>query len=63
MITAPLFPYTGSVFLIMSQAAEPSIEVSKFVKDDPYVKNNMVESYRIREFNMTDKQMDFERLA
>ena len=38
LITAPLHPYTGSVFFVMSQAADPLAEVTKFVKDDPYVK-------------------------
>ena len=47
----------------MSQAADPHKEVTKFVKDDPFVKNKLVESYRIREFDMTDKQTDFERIA
>ena len=55
LITAPLHPYTGSVFFVMSQAADPLAEVTKFVKDDPYVKKDLVDSYRIREFNMTDK--------
>ena len=63
LITAPLFPYTGSIFFIMSQAADPHKEVIKFVKDDPFVKNKLVDSYRIREFDMTDKQTDFERIA
>ena len=55
LITAPLFPYTGTVFFMMSQAMDPTKEVTNFVKDDPYVKGNLVESYRIREFHMTDK--------
>ena len=55
LITAPLFPYTGGVFFIMSQAADPHSEVAKFVKDDPYVKSNLVADYKIREFTMTDK--------
>ena len=54
LITAPLFPYSGSVFFIMSQAEDPHAEVTKFVKDDPYVKAELVDSYRIREFAMTD---------
>ena len=45
VITAPLFPYTGSVFFVMSQAADPHAEVTKFVKDDPYVKSNLVKDY------------------
>ena len=63
LITAPLFPYTGSVFFIMSQAEDPHTQVANFVKSDPYVKSKLVESYRIREFNMTDKQSEFERIA
>ena len=63
LITAPLFPYSGSVFFVMSEAADPHAEVNKFVKDDPYVKANLVESYKIREFNMTDKQTEFDRIA
>ena len=63
LITAPLFPYNGSVFFIMSQATDAHAEVTKFVKDDPYVKANLVESYKIREFALTDKQTDFERLS
>ena len=47
----------------MSQAVDPHKEVTQFVKDDPYVKSNLVEKYKIREFSMTDKQTDFERLA
>ena len=63
MITAPLFPYSGSVFFLMSQAKDPHAEVTKFVKEDPYVKTNLVEKYRIREFSLTDKQSDFDRIA
>ena len=55
LITAPLFPYSGSVFFLMSQAKDPHAEVTKFVKEDPYVKQNLVEKYRIREFSLTDK--------
>ena len=47
----------------MSQAADPHAEVTKFVKDDPYVKSNLVKDYSIREFSMTDKQTDFDRIA
>ena len=63
LITAPLFPDSGSVFFIASQAEDPHSEVTKFVKDDPYVKADLVESFKIREFAMTDKQTEFERIA
>ena len=63
LITAPLFPYTGSVFFISSEAEDPHAEVTKFVKDDPYVKAELVDSYRIREFAMTDQQTEFDRIA
>ena len=63
LITAPLFPYSGGVFFIASQAEDPHAEVTKFVKDDPYVKAELVESYKIREFALTDKQTEFDRIA
>ena len=63
LVTAPLFPFAGSVFFVMTQSADPHAEVNKFVQDDPYVKNQLVSSYRIREFILTDRQMDFERLS
>ena len=63
VITAPLFPYTGSVFFVMSRAADAHAEVTKFVKDDPYVKSEIVDSFKVREFALTDKQSDFERIA
>ena len=47
----------------MSQAEDPHKEVTKFVKEDPYIKTNLVSSYRIREFDMTDKETDFDRIA
>ena len=55
VITAPLFPYTGSVFFVMSKAADAHAEVTKFVKADPYVKASLVDDFKVREFALTDK--------
>jgi hypothetical protein len=45
------------------QSENPSKQVQDFVKADPYVCKNLVESYEIKEFAMTDTTKDFERLA
>ena len=63
VITAPFFPYSGGVFFIQSEDENPRKAVSEFVKHDPYVKNNIVEDYTIKEFAMTDKFKDFERIS
>ena len=58
-----MFPYSGSVFYVETKAADPKAEVLKFVKNDPYVLNDIVESYEVREFLITDKMKDFDRLS
>ena len=62
-MTAPFFPYEGGVFFIQSEDENPRKAVSNFVNNDPYVKNNIVEDYKIKEFAMTDKFKDFERIS
>ena len=39
LITAPLFPYTGGVFFLMSEDTNPRKAIEDFVSRDPYVKN------------------------
>ena len=63
MVTAPLHPYDGSVFFIMSEDKNPRQAVKNFVNSDPYVKNKLVEDFVIKEFAMTDKVKDFDRIS
>ena len=63
LVTAPFFPYSGGIFFIQSEDQDPQKAVRSFVKNDPYVKNNLVEDYKIKEFAMTDKFKDFERIS
>ena len=49
--------------MMQSEAQDPQSAIESFVKNDPYVKSNIVSEYRIREFAMTDKTTDFDRLA
>ena len=37
--------------------------VTNFVKNDPYVKNKLVEDFKVKEFAMTDSIKDFERIS
>ena len=37
--------------------------VENFVKNDPYVKNKLVEKYQIREFALKGATSDFDRLS
>jgi hypothetical protein len=41
----------------------PSEAIENFVKSDPYVTQKIVENYEIKEFAMTEKSKDFERLS
>ena len=63
MITAPLFPYTGTAFMIQTEDENPQKAIEDFVSNDPYVKAKFVTDYKIREFAMTDKSTEFERIA
>ena len=38
-------------------------EVESFVKSDPYVKNNLVKDWNIKEFALKGAITDFDRLA
>ena len=63
MITAPLFPYSGGMFFVMSEDTNPRKAVEDFVARDPYVKNNIVDSFEIKEFALTNQQKDFDRIC
>ena len=38
-------------------------KIEKFVKDDPYVKHQLVENYTIREFALKASSTEFDRLS
>jgi len=63
IISAPFFPYDGARFFIMSEAADPEPQVKSFVESDPYVKQGIVDEYKIKEFAMTNHMKDFDRLS
>lgn len=66
ILGAPNFPYDGNnfIFEIDTEAEDGGFSrVEKFVSDDPYVKNNLVTKYSIREFAMKASTTDFDRMA
>jgi hypothetical protein len=38
-------------------------QIENFVKNDPYVVNNLVENYNIKEFALKGASTDFDRLS
>ena len=56
----PFFPYDGTTFFIETEGDQQDIE--NFVKNDPYVKSNLVSQYEIKEFDITMKKR-FDRAA
>jgi uncharacterized protein YciI len=59
-MSSPLFPYEGSTFFIETEGDQSHIEA--FAKNDPYVKNKIVEKYSIKEFDITIKKR-FDRVS
>ena len=47
----------------MSEDENPRKAVQNFVLNDPYVKNKLVEDFKIKEFAMTDSTKDFEKIS
>lgn len=66
ILGAPNFPYDGNnfIFEIDTEAEDGGFtRLEKFVTSDPYVKNNLVTKYSIREFAMKSISTEFDRLA
>lgn len=64
LISSPFFPDNESAIFVQSEATEdPKGKVEAFVKSDPYVQNNIVADYRVREFAITDQSKEFERFS
>ena len=61
MISAPFQPFSGSLFFFETSCDKEAIE--KFVKSDPYYTNNLIESYELKEFALTNKVKDFDRMS
>ena len=59
-MSAPFFPYDGSAVFIETEGDKASVE--QFVNNDPYVKNKLVTSYEIKEFDITISKR-FERIS
>lgn len=57
---APFFPYDGFMMLVETDGGKENVE--EFVKNDPYVKNNLVSKYEIKEFEVESSRR-FERIA
>ena len=55
-----MFPYEGSTLFFETEGDKSAIE--SFVKNDPYVKNNIVTKFEIKEFDMTARKR-FDRMA
>jgi hypothetical protein len=45
VISAPFFPDSEGVIFIESMADDPKNSIENFVKNDPYMKNNLVKDY------------------
>ncbi|CDW87115.1 UNKNOWN [Stylonychia lemnae] len=60
LISVPFFPFDGNTIFIETEGDEQYIE--KFVKQDPYIKNNLVNKYEINEFDMTSHKR-FDRIS
>jgi uncharacterized protein YciI len=60
VIGAPFFPYDGCTILFETEADKDYIE--DFVTNDPYVKNNLVSKYEVKEFELESRRK-FDRLS
>jgi uncharacterized protein YciI len=63
IISAPFFPDSEGIIFIQSEAEDPKSSVDNFVKNDPYMANNLIKDYQVREFAITDFSKDFDRFS
>ena len=66
IIGSPHFPYEENTLLIEcdSEKEDGGIsDVQKFIMSDPYVQNNIVSSYSVKEFALKGSVTDFDRLS
>ena len=60
VLGAPYFPYDGCTIFVETEGDKSTVE--NFVNNDPYVKNNLVSNYEIKEFAITSRKQ-FERMS
>ena len=66
IIAAPHFPYEENTIIVQLETEgenDGKEDIQEFVDKDPYVKNNLVTDYTIREFNLRGASTDFDRLS
>ena len=66
IIGAPHFPYDANTLMLECDTTQEDggfSQVENFVKNDPYVQNNLVSNYNIREFALKGASTDFDRLS
>ena len=63
VLGAPFFPYDGCAIFIETEGDKKSVE--SFVESDPYIKNKIVSSYAIKEFDgsTVETKRRFERIS
>eukprot|EP00347_Sterkiella_histriomuscorum_P017030 403350925 len=60
LISVPFFPFDGNVMFIETEGDKSYVE--NCIKNDPYIKNKIVEKFDIQEVEMTAQQR-FERIS
>lgn len=62
MLSAPYHPYNGALFMIEVQKEKNTVQdVEAFVKNDPYFKGGLLESYSVDPVQITHTDQEFER--
>lgn len=66
IIGSPHFPYEENTYLIECDTEKEDggiSDVQSFILNDPYIKNDIVSSYSVREFALKGATTDFDRLS